>query len=405
MENVVSFQLLDRILKETAIDLLAQVSNNVKDRRVRWTTYNNLHSWFENWERDLLDLGFAKVNDEGTTYIPDDQLGRILNVDESCLSLDGSNGQRGGRPEAHFYSPHLLQIGKAVSKYSQTTTSIAGSIASGEAIPPHFQFSTKAKTVEKEKLRLEIVSFVPRIRGKFGGEEERLWPDTFGMNEKGGMDESEFDEYLRGSIFPLFPDVEDTDGKRVLLKLDSGSGRTNLHLLASCCLMGFYLYPGVPNTTAVSQETDRNYGPFKNAFRSILEVIVQNRIEKGKSTSLSPWIVGLVVFGGVDPVTKINVERNAFEEGFNKDACLDAWAKIGAAPCTRKCLEDKQVRRTIGDADDEKNHLMRMLDEANLWATHTLTMKGFRGDLLEAKCIEEKMSCVLRSLFVRCLAS
>ena len=59
-----SFQLLDRILKETAIDLVAQVSNNVKGRRVRWTTYNNLHSWFENWERDLLDLGFAKVNDE-----------------------------------------------------------------------------------------------------------------------------------------------------------------------------------------------------------------------------------------------------------------------------------------------------------------------------------------------------
>ena len=98
MENVVSFQLLDRILKETAIDLLAQVSNNVEDKRVRWTTYNNLDSWFKNWERDLLDLGFAKVNDEGTTYIPDDQLGRILNVDESCISLDGSNGQRRGRP-------------------------------------------------------------------------------------------------------------------------------------------------------------------------------------------------------------------------------------------------------------------------------------------------------------------
>ena len=137
MEIVVSFQLLDRILIETAVDMLAKVSDNVEDRRVRWTTYNNLRSCFENWERDLLALGFANVDDAGGTYIPEDQLHRILNVDESCLSLVGSNVQRGGHPEAHFYSPNLPQIGKGTSKCSQTTTLITGRTASGEAIPPH----------------------------------------------------------------------------------------------------------------------------------------------------------------------------------------------------------------------------------------------------------------------------
>ena len=37
-DGYVSFKLLDRILKETAIDLLSKVTDNVEDRRVRWTT-------------------------------------------------------------------------------------------------------------------------------------------------------------------------------------------------------------------------------------------------------------------------------------------------------------------------------------------------------------------------------
>ena len=54
-------------------------------------------------------------------------------------------------------------------------------------------------------------------------------------------------------------------------------------------------------------------------------------------------------------------------------------------------MEDKQVRRTIGDAEDEMNELMRAMNAANEWATYTLTMRGFRGDLLEAQCLAEKM--------------
>ena len=92
--NYVSLKLLDRILKETAVELLLKVSDNVKDRRVRWMTYINLKSWFLNWERDLELLGFASRNKEGDLVIPEDQLAQILNVDESCLSMDGSKGER-----------------------------------------------------------------------------------------------------------------------------------------------------------------------------------------------------------------------------------------------------------------------------------------------------------------------
>ena len=49
-------------------------------------TYNNLKSWFDNWEHDLEDLGFAERDEEGNLYIPEDQLARMANMDESCLS-------------------------------------------------------------------------------------------------------------------------------------------------------------------------------------------------------------------------------------------------------------------------------------------------------------------------------
>jgi hypothetical protein len=45
---------------------------------------------------------------------------------------------------------------------------------------------------------------VPQIRAAFGFKEE-LFSITFGQNEKGGMDSKEFEEYVLGSIVPLYP--------------------------------------------------------------------------------------------------------------------------------------------------------------------------------------------------------
>ena len=102
-ENYVSFQLLERILRETSVDILSKTSDNVEDKRIKWKMYTNLKSWFLNWEKDLEELGFAVENEDDKLIIPEEQLGKILNVDESCLSMDGSKGERGGRPSAVFY--------------------------------------------------------------------------------------------------------------------------------------------------------------------------------------------------------------------------------------------------------------------------------------------------------------
>ena len=130
-----------------------------------------------------------------------------------------------------------------------------------------------------------------------------------------------------------------------MLKVDSGPGRLNSELLALIRFHGFYMYPSVPNTTAVSQETDQNYGPFKKGFHSNLKEVTDARIKLGLLVSFAPWIVGLIIFSGVDPVSSYKLRRNAFEVSFDTDSNLHAWT----------CLHDKQVRQEVGDNIDGMN--------------------------------------------------
>ncbi len=93
-------RLFQRLMRESAIDFKAAVSNPVEEQRLRWTTFNNLNTWHDNWERCLIELGFATklTGPEGKEIIlvADAQKSRILNLDESALTLDGNSKQQGG---------------------------------------------------------------------------------------------------------------------------------------------------------------------------------------------------------------------------------------------------------------------------------------------------------------------
>ena len=123
-------------------------------------------------------------------------------------------------------------------------------------------------------------------------------------------------------------------------------------LLARLRMKGIILYPGVPNTTSVSQETDRNYAQFKLVYRENLENFAASRERNGKSTSASIVLIGMFVFGGIDPEMG-NKYKDAFQAGFSKERNLSAWRKVGAAPLTRACLQDEQVRHDVCENDEE----------------------------------------------------
>ena len=190
--NSLSTSLLRRLVDATALNFSATKSSSTESRRVLWTTHRILKLWFDNLIINIVELGFGRMKN-GELFIPDDQLEIILNLDETSISMDGSTGKRGGRPEVLFYNLRFPLLGVSAGKSALTTTVITGSTAAGEALPPHFQFTTKATSEERQRLKVEIDQFMPKISGKFGANEKRLWPVTFGMNEMMEMNDEEFE--------------------------------------------------------------------------------------------------------------------------------------------------------------------------------------------------------------------
>ncbi len=113
------------------------------------------------------------------------------------------------------------------------------------------------------------------------------------MNEKGGMNDKEFERYINNTIIPLFPDMEDTPGKRILLKVDSGPGHNCMSLLVSCEFCGLYLFPCLPNAT--SMQTDRNYGLFKKVVCRYLATLATSCYAQKKPICISISTFGLVM--------------------------------------------------------------------------------------------------------------
>jgi hypothetical protein len=125
-----------------------------------------------------------------------------------------------------------------------------------------------------------------KTRGRFGCKDVREWPAIILMNEKGGMNDDEFDKHINNSIVPLFPNLKEVPSKGLLLKMDSSPGRNRTALLLKARFQGVYLYSGLPNAMSVQQETDINYGPFKSIFRTNLKSIASACFKEPINVSL-----------------------------------------------------------------------------------------------------------------------
>jgi len=175
----------------------------------------------------VIELGFAcektavDVEVQGELVFLPGQKERIINVDKTDGTLDDTTGSTGGRPPMVFTAPDVAGGTTSVNKCGYKTTIICGSTVAGEPIPPHFQFKSTAKTNEGQRISVDWFGLCPRIRGKFGHAHTKTFPVTFGMNEKGGMNSIELQMYVDMAIFPLYPDIADVPGKRVLMKVDS----------------------------------------------------------------------------------------------------------------------------------------------------------------------------------------
>jgi hypothetical protein len=228
--NKTDDNLTRKLRRDTAEQFEVGKPNVVEQRRLMWTTSYNLDMWFATFKSTLIDLGFARAKETtdidtlGEVIFHPGQLDRIVNFDETDGSIDETTGKRGGRPALTLYSREVTGGATAANKSSCSCTIIFGSSAAGEPLPPHFQLKSLAQSAELQRMSTSWFKNTHSILVKFGYKEKQERPCTFGMNEKAGMNSIELDKYIANSILPLFPDMEDVAGKRVLLKVDSGPG-------------------------------------------------------------------------------------------------------------------------------------------------------------------------------------
>jgi hypothetical protein len=395
-----------KLRRDTAGEFEVGKANIVEQRRLKWTTSYHLDMWYTTFKKTLIDLGFAQDKEETDTQTVGEllfypgQLQRIVNFDETDGSIDETTGKRGGRPPVTFYSHEVTGGATAVNKSAYSATIIFGSNAAGEPLPPHFQLKSTAQTAETQRMSTAWFRKTHNILVKYGFNEVQERPCTFGMNEKAGMNAVELNKYITNSILPLFPDLEDTPGKRILLKVDSGPGRTNLDMLADLRLQGCYLVAGVPNTTAVTQETDQNYGPFKLAYRTNIRRLAQSRFEANMNMLLTD--LPLLVFGGLCDKTNTALD-NAFQDAFSHEANLTVWKKCGSVPLTRSALKSNKVRHEVPvmaalqqqegltiTVESPEIKKLQDLEELNMFYCNILTANGFAGSQLRIDAPKRK---------------
>ena len=303
-----------------------------------------------------------------------------MNVDETEISLIASNTRAGGRPAVSFYDPHLPLTSRSTEK---NVACLQGNIWQQHCR----QVCTSALPVADERDGRGEGEDPIRVFDPHFGHTQQIWlrggEDLAVHNrdeQKGRYDGRQVRiKYIDNSIIPLYPDLEDTPGKHVLLKVDSGPGRNERELLGKYrCFRGLYIYPGLPNATSVQQEMDLNYGPFKSVVRNNLREISSAFYAADLSIPLNTSTFGLIVYGDTIPVgtTSTITCQNALAETFDAASNKHSWSKVGAVPHTRKCLTNLKVRHDGTDKRDPNFDAYQDIVKRHL-PPHTCTARSF----------------------------
>jgi hypothetical protein len=247
-------------------------------RRQMWTTVKNLDEWYDRWQSFSLEFGFADDDGQGGITCSEEQKRRIVNMDETKFSTDRSYGGIGDRPANSITMLGVARSGTAVNKANMSSTLMCGSNAAGEALPIHVMFSSDAQE-ESYQVDARWMADFPRVRARFGHDNEEELCAQVTLNERGGTDDRVLHQSFSCYTERLYPDAADLFGLRVPYKIDCGPGRLAEGMLADCRAHGVYLFTGVQNTTHVTQETDQNYGLFKSDIHRNIHILTSDLVK------------------------------------------------------------------------------------------------------------------------------
>jgi hypothetical protein len=254
-------------------------------RRQMSTTVKKLDDWYDRWQRFCLEFAFGDSDGKGGIVFSGEKKRRIVNMDETEFSMDGSDGGIGGRPAKSITMLSVSIAGTAMNKASMSSTLMRGSNAAGEVLPVHVIFYSDAQE-ENYQVDARWLANFPCVVERFGDEEDQEVCAQVAVNEKGGPDSRFLHQALTCYTRWLYPDASDLPRHRVLYKIDGGPGRLDKHMLVDQCAHDAYLFPGVQKTTHVTQETDQKYGLFNSDVRRNIHVLTSDLVTDLPEASL-----------------------------------------------------------------------------------------------------------------------
>ncbi len=107
--------------------------------------------------------GFALKDKDGIVHFKPNMLHRIINLDETKLSLDGSDGGVGGRPVHTIHLKEQFRTGTATNKSGTSSTLVCGSNSFGDPLPIFIIFSSDAENEKNFKIHADWVVGIPRV--------------------------------------------------------------------------------------------------------------------------------------------------------------------------------------------------------------------------------------------------
>ena len=419
--------LMKRVRKE--MEMAVATSKVIDDRRWQWLTSTNLTTWLRGYVGSLVEWKYLPGmpdNIYDVLVIPADKLPYMANGDESHQKLS-NEGILSGPCSKVYINPLLARAGQRKVTYQKHATIWVWAAYSGEVGPVALMLATDAAEAKAYKaaagssaqdadvstlefsnrggirVRPEWMCGVPRVQGKFGFNETKVFEPIFLLNESGGTTGDSLEELFELGVLPCYPNlsptwVYDNEGRVVKaplhFQLDAGPGRyaeSTLAWRASMWERGAVLFPGLLNGTAGNQVLDDLFGLYKGTCADVIDNIISERIAANKldptvKVNLDFCDLGRIINGRPeDPLT-----ARPFERAFTAEKILNSTAKLGLAPVDlRRALNHPRVR---DDSEDgSRSDLVVNLATKNKQTLAAVAEHGFNTAALEVPLIKDPL--------------
>jgi hypothetical protein len=385
---------------------------SVEDARAEWTTFENLDRWFTDAKQDVINSGLVidetLLDEKGNiiselNFQSDEVRRRFINMDETHHDLS-ITGDKSGPRAVIYHNPNLQRGGKRAVKNSRHVTGVYATNAAGESIPPMYIYDSGAKHSKNFQVNTSWLEGLPKVTGRYGFRNMKEVDSFYSVRQKGSMDDALLNDYIERVIMPLYPNLSSTavfseDGKLirgpVFLKLDAGPGRIvaseeSITRRSEFKEKGLLILMGLPNATAVQQEMDDLYGPFKSATYARAENVVSEKLkERGVARRNGQDVKAIVSLNFTDLPNIVNgkdgdpINERPFVHMFTEAKILHSWEKIGFVPFTRNCLHHPKVRSELGQK--ETNTDLEELQVRYNRLTEEAEQAGFNRGVFDAE--------------------